>query len=426
VAGAVGAVAGPRAPAPRLRVMAGAPGRIAPLAISAHGLVCAAGTGLPALQRLLAADGSALAPLSSGDAGAAPLPSWVGRVPGLDDAATALPPPWSAWDCRATRLAFRGLQADGFIDAVAAARRRHGAARVGLVLGTAASTIGASEQAYRQLAPDGGFPQALRHPALNTLHAPADFVQQVLQLEGPCLTVSTACSSSAKAFAVAERWLRLDLADAVVVAGLDALGDSLLYGFHALQLVSPEPCRPFDAGRRGISVGEAAGYALLERGPGALQLVGHGESNDAHHMSTPHPQGLGAERALDDALARAGLQAADVGYANLHGTASTRNDEVEAALVARRYAAGVHASATKGATGHTMGAAGIVEALVCLLALRDGLCAGSPGTAAADPALGDAFARQFSPQAALRAVQVAASHSFGFGGNNAVLLFGRG
>jgi 3-oxoacyl-[acyl-carrier-protein] synthase I len=190
--------------------------------------------------------------------------------------------------------------------------------------------------------------------------------------------------------------------------------------------VSAQPCRPFDAARSGISVGEAAGFALLERGPAALQLVGQGASNDAHHMSSPHPQGLGAQAALDDALARAGIDAAQVGYCNLHGTASTLNDEVEAALVSRSYAPTLHASATKGITGHTMGAAGIVEAAICLLALRDGLLPGSAPTVAADATMGDGFAQRFATRGRKQCIDVAASHSFGFGGNNVVLLFGCG
>jgi 3-oxoacyl-[acyl-carrier-protein] synthase-1 len=143
-------------------------------------------------------------------------------------------------------------------------------------------------------------------------------------------------------------------------------------------------------------------------------------------MSSPHPLGRGAERALDDALTRAGVAANDIGYLNLHGTATPRNDTVEAALVARRYAPTVHASATKGCTGHTMGAAGIVGALACTLALRQGLLSGSAGTDAVDTALGPVFAQQLQRQPAAGAVQLAASHAFGFGGNNAVLVFGRG
>ena len=397
--------------------------QIEPVAVRAQGLACAAGIGLQAVAATVQSGGSALQPNTFSRV---PLPTWTGRIPGLD--VLQLPDALAAWDCRATRAAWTGLLADDFITAAHSARQRHGAARVGLALGTSASTIGVSEAAYAALAPDGGFAQTVRSERLNNLHAVTLFVQEALALRGPCLTVSTACSSSAKAFAVAERWLRLDLADAVVVAGVDALCDSVLFGFAALGLVSPDPCQPFAATRRGISVGEAAGFALLERGehnPGAWQLLGHGESNDAHHMSTPHPQGLGAEQALDAALCRAGLDAHSIDHLNLHGTATPRNDAVEAALVARRYRADVHASATKGLTGHTMGAAGIVEALLCLQALDSGICPGSINTADVDAALGPVFAQQLQLQAAARSVRVAASHSFGFGGNNAVLIFGR-
>ena len=397
------------------------PQPIAPVAVLAQGLACATGVGIEAFAKALREGHSALLPNTFTRV---PLAAWTGTLKAIDD--TRLPAALAAWDCRATRAAWLGLQADGFIDAVAGARTRHGAARVGLVLGTSASTLGVSEQAYGALADDGGFPAALRSDTLNAIHAVTAFVQQALALQGPCVTVSTACSSSAKAFAQAERWLRLGLADAVVVGGVDALCNSVLFGFAALGLVSPEPCRPFAAARNGISIGEAAGFALLERGDGAVQLLGHGESNDAHHMSSPHPLGLGAERALDAALARAGLQAHDLDVVSLHGTATPRNDEVEAALVARRYRADVHASALKGCTGHTMGAAGIVAALACVLSLRDGLRAGSAHTGAADPALGETFAQQLHTAPAVQPVRVAACHAFGFGGNNAVLIFGRG
>ena len=353
------------------------------------------------------------------------LATWVGRVDSLDQ--QPLPERWTAWDCRATRLAHAGLQADDFAATVQAALARHGAARVGLVLGTSASTIASSEHAYRTLGADGGFPAALRHPDLHSPHAVTAFVAQVLGVGGPVVTVSTACSSSARAFGQAERWLRLQLVDAVVVGGVDALCDSVLYGFHALGLVSPEACLPFDAARRGISVGEAAGYALLERADPAddgPRLLGYGEANDAHHMSSPHPQGRGAEQCLDEALARAGVSAEAIDYLNLHGTATPQNDAVEAALVARRYSDRVHASATKGLIGHAMGAAGIVEAALCLLALQTGSCSGSPQLAQADPAFGPRFAGQLKGRPVQAPVALAASHSFGFGGNNSVLVFG--
>ena len=219
--------------------------------------------------------------------------------------------------------------------------------------------------------------------------------------------------------------IRLGLVDAAIVGGVDTLCGSVLFGFNALQLVSPSPCRPFDAGRDGISIGEAAGFALLERvspsGDAGLRLLGYGESSDAHHMSTPHPEGLGAERALDDALARAGLGADAVDHINLHGTASAKNDEVEAALVARRFPARVHASSTKGFTGHTLGAAGIVEAAASLLAIETGFLPGTVNSTGLDAVCG--------PQIRLRPAQadvrVALSNSFGFGGSNCVLVFGR-
>ncbi len=392
-----------------------------PLHISAHSLVCATGLGLADFASALQHDRSALQPNAWSRV---PLPSWIGRVPHIE--ATALPPAWAAWDCRATRLAWLGLHADNFVSAVHAASARHGAARVGLVLGTSSSTIGASEEAYRDVAADGGFPTRLRFEKLHTLHAVTAFVQAVLALQGPSATIATACSSSAKAFAQAQRWLQLGLVDAVVVAGVDALCESVLFGFQALQLISPAPCAPFGTDRHGISVGEAAGFVLLERGAAGVQLLGCGESNDAHHMSSPHPQGLGAELALLAALKQSGVAAEDIGYVNLHGTGTTRNDDVEAALVARHYAAGVHASATKGITGHTMGAAGIVEALACVVALRDGVLSGSAGTASVDPALGTDFAHRLQLHAVRKPVRLAGSHSFGFGGNNCVLVFGSG
>src|SRR5690606_10315968 len=235
-----------------------------------------------------------------------------------------------------------------------------------------------SEEAYAHLTPEGQYPARLRWPLIHTPHSLGDFVQQALQLQGPSCTVATACSSSAKVFAQAQRLIQAGLADAVVVGGVDTLCGSVLYGFNSLELVSPAPCRPFDAARRGINIGEGAGFALLERdadsGP---WLVGVGESSDAHHMSTPHPQGLGAQLAIEQALSRAALSVDDIGYINLHGTASLKNDEVEAQLVARLFPADTHASSTKGWTGHTLGAAGIIEAVICLLALEHGLL---PGT----------------------------------------------
>src|SRR5262249_3797175 len=301
-----------------------------PLAITAYSLCSAAGDGQVATLRALRERRTGLQP---NDFGPTPLATWIGRVAGIED--QSLPQALAAWDCRNNRLAWRGLLPDGFIEAVAAARERYGSSRVAVVVGTSTSSIGASEEAYRRLEPDGRYPSDLRRPIIHTPHSLGDFVQHALGLTGISVTVATACSSSAKVFAQAERLLRAGLADAAVVGGVDTLCGSVLFGFNSLELVSPQLCRPFDVERRGINLGEAAGFGLLEREANAGPwLIGYGESNDAHHMSTPHPDGVGARSALSDALARAGVSAGQIGYINLHGTASQKNDEMEARVVA--------------------------------------------------------------------------------------------
>ena len=285
--------------------------------------------------------------------------------------------------------------------------------------------IGASEEAYRALTPEGLYPESLRRPVVHTPHSLGDFVQAALGLDGYCVTVATACSSSAKVFAQAARLLDAGIADAAIVGGVDSLCGSVLFGFNSLELVSPEPCRPFDRDRRGISIGEGGGFALLERDDArdaAPRLVGYGESSDAHHMSSPHPDGVGARIALEHALARAGLEPGAIGYVNAHGTASAKNDEVEAAVLAAMFPSTTRASSTKGWTGHTLGAAGIVEASIALLALEHGFAPGTLNARELDAACGPQV-RIDNEDAALEWV---ASNSFGFGGNNATLVFGRG
>ncbi|MGH8186747.1 MAG: beta-ketoacyl-[acyl-carrier-protein] synthase family protein, partial [Steroidobacteraceae bacterium] len=335
----------------------------------------------------------------------------------------ALPPHLAEWDCRNNRLAWRGLLADGFIETVEAARARYGDARIAVVVGTSTSSIGASEDAYRRLEPDGRYPSDLRRPIIHTPHSLGDFVQHALGLSGLSITLATACSSSAKVFAQAERMVRTGIADAAVVGGVDTLCGSILFGFNSLELVSTDPCRPFDVERRGINLGEAAGFALLERdGPAAAWLLGYGESSDAHHMSTPHPEGRGARLALEAALGRAQLAPDGIDYINLHGTASQKNDEIEARIVAELFPARTFASSTKGWTGHTLGAAGIVEAAISLLALEHGILPGTLNSQTLDPVCGP----QIRCDNEERPVRHALSFSFGFGGSNCVLAFGAG
>jgi 3-oxoacyl-[acyl-carrier-protein] synthase-1 len=391
---------------------------MSPLRVSAWTVCSALGQGQLATLEPLRNRRSALTP---NDFGKEPLPTWIGRVRGLEE--TLLPSELRYLDCRNNRLAWRALESDGFHDAVDRARLRYGAHRIAIIVGTSTSSIGASEEAYTRLTPEGRYPADLSRPEVHTLHSLGLFMQSALQLTGICTTVATACSSSAKVFAQAERIMRANLADAVVVGGVDSLCGSVLFGFNSLELVSREPCKPFDVTRAGISIGEAGGFALLERteGVGPL-LIGYGESSDAHHMSAPHPEGHGARLAIEAALERANIAVGQVDYINLHGTASQKNDAVEAALVAELFPAGVFASSTKGWTGHTLGAAGIVEAAVCWLALRHGELPGTLNTTEVDPICGP----QLQCENQQRDVRTALSFSFGFGGSNCVLAFARG
>ena len=389
-----------------------------PLRVTAYTVCTAAGTGRAATLNALDERRSGL---TRNDFGPSPLATWIGRVPGLEQ--DALPTAWAEWECRNNRLAWRGLVTDDFNDAVGAARERYGAGRIAVVIGTSTASIGASEEAYRRLEPDGRYPADLRRPIVHTPHSLGDFVQHALGLSGIAVTVATACSSSAKVFGQAERLIRAGLADAAVVGGVDTLCGSTLFGFNSLELIASERCKPFDIARRGLNIGEAAGFALLERdGAGGAWLLGYGESSDAHHMSAPHPEGVGARSALHDALESAQLTPASIDYINLHGTASLKNDEVEARLVADLFPSRTFASSTKGWTGHTLGAAGIVEAAISVIALEHGLLPGTLNTEQLDPACGPQIRRENER----RRVQRALSFSFGFGGSNCVLAFGRG
>jgi 3-oxoacyl-[acyl-carrier-protein] synthase-1 len=405
-----------------------------PLAIRAHTAITALGTGRDAQAAALRARRGGLRRNDFGDdAPGTRLDTWIGRVDGLET--MPLPAPWAQWDCRNNRLAWLALQQDRILDTVAALRDRHGAGRVAIVLGTSTASIGATEEAYARLEDGDGsaagektaiariFPADLRRPNVHTPHSLGGFVQAATGLHGPCVTVATACSSSAKVFAQAARLIHAGVVDAALVGGVDTLCGSVLYGFNALGLVSATPCRPFDAARDGLSLGEAGGFAVLERatpGDAAPQLRGYGESSDAHHMSTPHPEGLGARIAMSEALARAGIDAGEVGYLNLHGTATPANDAVEARAVAALFPETLHASSTKGWTGHTLGAAGIVESVFALIALEHGLLPGTLNSADVDPACGS----QVRFDNAQRSLRYAMNNSFGFGGNNCALLFG--
>ncbi|HEY9097765.1 MAG TPA: beta-ketoacyl-[acyl-carrier-protein] synthase family protein [Thiobacillus sp.] len=353
------------------------------------------------------------------------LDTHIGEVTGVDT--VKLPEALAEYDCRNNRLAWLGLHQDGFMAAVDAAMTRHGRRRVAVLLGTSTAGILQSEQAYRRRDPvTGVLPADFIYRTTHNAYSVADFVRKVFKLEGPAAVVSTACSSSAKVFASATRMMEAGLIDAAIVGGVDSLCLTTLYGFNSLELLSATPCQPFDVDRSGISIGEAAAFILLERPASSLNsdsilLLGAGESSDAYHMSSPHPDGLGAQMAMAGALQAANVQAGDIDYINLHGTATPSNDAAEGKAVATLFGDRVPCSSTKGATGHTLGAAGGLEAIIGALALQHGFLPGGVNTRTIDPNIPIQYLnanRDTAPQRVL-------SNSFGFGGTNCSLVLGR-
>jgi len=391
-----------------------------PLVISRFSVVNSLGAGSAPMLRALREKRSGLAPCGFETAR---IDTYVGMVPALDD--LRVRPDLQDYDCRNNRLAQLCLEQDGFAREIAAARDRYGAGRIGLYLGTSTSGLHTTELAYRRRDPKtGALPADYRYAKTQNAYSLGEFVRRYLGLSGPGFVVSSACSSSAKVLGNAARMIAAGVCDAAVVGGVDSLCLMTLYGFHSLGLTSAGPCRPYDVDRDGISIGEGGGFALIERAdrvePGAILLLGVGESSDAYHMSTPHPEGLGARMAMQQALDSAGLKPSDIDYVNLHGTATKSNDASEDKAVFEVFGEQTPCSSTKGATGHLLGAAGITEAIVSILAIEHGFLPGSANTRSVDPALKSNYLLENKQAKVSRAL----SNSFGFGGSNCSLVLG--
>jgi 3-oxoacyl-[acyl-carrier-protein] synthase-1 len=310
---------------------------------------------------------------------------------------------------------------------VDAAIERFGRDRVGVVVGTSTSGIAESEAAIRAHVQTGTLPGSF-HPGQQELGSPAAMLAAVLGIVGPAYVHSSACASSSKAMASAARMIRMGVCDAVLTGGVDALCAFTVAGFAALESVSSTRCNPLSGNRNGINIGEGAALFLMSKEPAAVALRGWGESSDGHHISAPDPSGRGARLAIEAALSRAGIAAAQIDYVNLHGTATLQNDAMESRVIAALFGAGVPVSSTKPFTGHALGAAGAIEAGLCWLAMQDDnpngalpphLWDGSP-----DPAL--PTLRIAEPGSSLgRPLRWALSNSFAFGGANAALVLGK-
>jgi 3-oxoacyl-[acyl-carrier-protein] synthase I len=351
----------------------------------------------------------------------AELPTFVGQVEGVE--LEAMPPRLADHLCRNNQLAQLALKRDGFCEAVEAAIALYGRNRIGVFLGTSTSGILSTEIAYRHRdEKTGALPDDFHYQQTHNTFSVSGFVRDYFELEGPAVAVSSACSSSAKVFGNAARMMACGLIDAAIVGGVDSLCLTTLYGFNSLELLSTERCRPFGSQRKGISISEAAGFALLTREKPAsgrvVAITGVGESSDAHHMSSPHPEGAGALASMQQALEMAGLAPRQIDYINLHGTATRSNDAAEGLAVSTLFGACVPCSSTKGHTGHALGAAGIVEALFCAMAIENELLPAGVNTQEVDESLKVNYLlanKAGAPKAIV-------SNSFGFGGSNCSLL----
>lgn len=388
--------------------------------LNALGLICALGRSKAEIaRRLLEGDGSGMQPYPQPVAGRQlPVGAVTGELPSLGDA-------HSRHLTRNNQLLLAAVEQ---IDAeLQAAIARFGPTRIGVVLGTSTTGIQEATQGITELVREGRLPPSY-HYGHQELCAPASFLSERLQLSGPSYSISTACTSSARALLSAKRLLDANICDAVICGGVDTLCDLTLQGFSSLEATSERVCNPFSANRDGINIGEAAAVFLMTREYSPIALLGGGAGSDAHHISAPDPQGLGAIAAMRKALDNAATQAEQITYLNLHGTATRHNDAMESLAVAAVFQQAVACSSTKPLTGHTLGAAGALEAAFCWLALSEH----NPGhllpphrwDGAQDtdlPKLNLIAPETTMPETSSRRMM---SNSFAFGGNNISLILG--
>lgn len=389
--------------------------------LNAVGLICTLGEGRAEVaRRLFAADDSGMRAESGW------VPERTFPVGAVKAELAELPVHLTAHGSRNNQLLLTAArQIEGDIrDAI----QRYGQGRIGVILGTSTSGIDEASEGIGDWLRDGQFPDDYRYPQ-QELGAPATFLAEWLQLSGPAYVISTACTSSARALLSARRALDMGLCDAVLCGGVDTLCKLTLNGFSALEAVSEQRCNPFSRNRNGINIGEAAVLFLMTREPSvehSIALLGAGASCDAHHISAPEPSGRGARQAMQQALDSAGLSAAQIGYLNLHGTATPHNDAMESLAVDAIFPKGVPCSSTKPLTGHTLGAAGALEAAFCWLSL-----APENTVQALPPHLWDGQPEPQLPalhwtqaDARLGSSRYLMSNSFAFGGNNISLIIG--
>ncbi|WP_339464042.1 beta-ketoacyl-[acyl-carrier-protein] synthase family protein [Pseudomonas lurida] len=381
--------------------------------LNALGVICALGRGQAAVSRsLFAGDCSGMRAESGW------VPERVLPVAGVQGELATIPVELGQQSSRNNQLLLEAaLQIESEIRQ---AIHTYGASRVGVVLGTSTSGIDEASRGIAHFLRENQFPGDYDYQQ-QELSAPANFLADWLQLSGPAYVISTACTSSARALMSAQRLLDLGVCDAVICGGVDSLCKLTLNGFSSLEAVSNERCNPFSVNRNGINIGEAAVLFLMSKEAAPIALLGSGASCDAHHISAPEPTGKGALQSMRKALASARLQPAQIGYLNLHGTATQHNDAMESLAVANLFPQGVACSSTKPMSGHTLGAAGALEAAFCWLSLVHDRVPPHVWDGQADPALP---ALQWATAGTSLEKRCLMSNSFAFGGNNVSLIIG--
>ncbi len=392
---------------------------MARFAIVAYSLVNALGSSTREVMRAAFA-GEARFTAAPADLGV-PFAARVGAMTDLP----APPPAFDGYDTRLVRIA--AMAAREVEDAVRGACARFSPERVGLVLGTCTGGLDATERAYPALAaglPATGYAMERHHP----LHLAQTRLAVHFGLRGPSHTVSTACSSSAKAFATAHRWLRAGIVDAVVVGGADTLCRTTLFGFQALGALAAGETQPFTTARDGLTLGEGAAFVVVQRSDGPLALCGVGESADGYHLSAPDPEGRGALRAMNGALESAArdqgapFDMGRIGQVSAHGTGTPHNDSSEGAAIAALFGPHKLVTATKSLTGHLLGAAGVSSVVFAAESLQRGLI---PPTRVSESALDPSIAVRVATQATSITGDAVLVNAFGFGGNNSSVLLSR-
>lgn len=381
-----------------------------PIAITGYALCNALGTSRDQVAAALRSGTSGLQPARVD----VPFTTYAGAVPGE---LPELPDELTPWSTRGTRIAHMLLQQlRAPLDAL---RKRWEPERVAIILGTSTAGADRTEDAYRDYVRTGSLPRDYDLWRHHTYGATLEVVRRLSGAEGPAWMISTACTSGAKPFGSAARMIDAGMIDAAIVGGIDTLCSMTLQGFHSLGALSSQPTRPFSTERKGISIGEGGALLLLERdGSSNAWLSGVGESSDAYHIAAPHPEGAGAELAMRRALEDGGQEASSIDFIQAHGTGTRLNDSAESKAIARLFPHGPPVISTKGYTGHTLGAAGAVEAALTLLSLEEGWL---PSSLGADP-LDEELKASISTHYREGNYRYALSNSFAFGGNNISLL----